>query len=232
MWSTLAHPWQVCLSQLWDAYCSHEIPCFSVGAVIVDAAGQVLSSGAGHRLPPDRIRIFPDGPNHPPLREHILAHAEMQALLSLDETRPNIVGRQCSLYTTLEPCPMCLGAICMCNSIGHLHYAARDPLGGAVGLLDATAFLQRKKRRTPITSPADNPLFELVVTTLTLTAEICNGSPKNGYGRKMTCDLMPAASLAADVPLESGLLSRWREQHSPIEEVIDVTQQLVSGFFP
>lgn len=170
MWRDLAKPWQACLGALWGAWCAEEFDSYCIAAVIVDAAGRVVSTGVSHRLPADRIRLKPDGPDGAYLREHVLAHAEMQALLSINENRSTIRGRQCSLYTTLEPCPMRLGAVCMCNSIGQLHYASRDPWAGSACLLDATKFLRRKRDRMRVIGPEHAPYLFYLVTSSAVIA--------------------------------------------------------------
>ena len=38
----------------------------------------------------------------------------------------------CTLYVTLEPCPMCAGAI-LSARVGRVVYAAKDPVAGAMG---------------------------------------------------------------------------------------------------
>jgi tRNA(Arg) A34 adenosine deaminase TadA len=62
------------------------------------------------------------------------AHAEM---LAIRETSLRL-GRwrlsDCTVYVTLEPCPMCAGAMHAAR-IGRLVYGAPDPKAGAVGTL-------------------------------------------------------------------------------------------------
>ncbi|WP_188517645.1 nucleoside deaminase [Alsobacter metallidurans] len=88
-----------------------EVP---VGAVVV-RDGAVLAV-AGNRTLAD----------HDPS-----AHAEMlairQACAAIGSER--LVG--CDLYVTLEPCPMCAGAISFAR-IRRLYFGAGDPKGGAV----------------------------------------------------------------------------------------------------
>jgi tRNA(adenine34) deaminase len=59
------------------------------------------------------------------------AHAEMLALrLACEEIgSERLIG--CDLYVTLEPCPMCAGAISFAR-IRRLYFGAGDPKGGAV----------------------------------------------------------------------------------------------------
>ena len=67
-------------------------------------------------------------------------HAELLAI----EEASRVLGRwrlsDCTLFVTLEPCPMCAGAI-INSRIGRVVYAARDPRAGALGsLLNLTAY--------------------------------------------------------------------------------------------
>lgn len=60
-----------------------------------------------------------------------LAHAEIMAL---DEASRNLGGWRvlgCDLYVTLEPCPMCAGAI-INSRIERVVYGAKDPKAGSV----------------------------------------------------------------------------------------------------
>jgi tRNA(adenine34) deaminase len=66
------------------------------------------------------------------------AHAEMQAITSASAYLNNKYLDTCTLYVTLEPCPMCAGAA-FWSHIGRLVYGASDPKRGysknASGLL-------------------------------------------------------------------------------------------------
>jgi tRNA(adenine34) deaminase len=88
-----------------------EVP---VGAVLV-VGGEIV--GAGHNA---RER-----------QQDPLAHAEMEAIRAAAEALGSwrIGG---TLYVTLEPCPMCAGAIIMAR-IERLVYGAADPKAGAAG---------------------------------------------------------------------------------------------------
>lgn len=60
------------------------------------------------------------------------AHAEMVAIRDASRTLGGWRLEGCTLYVTLEPCPMCAGAI-MLARLDAVVYGARDPKGGAVG---------------------------------------------------------------------------------------------------
>jgi tRNA(Arg) A34 adenosine deaminase TadA len=88
-----------------------EVP---VGAVVM-RDGAVVAS-AGNRTLEDRDPT---------------AHAEMLALRAAASTLGSERLTGCDLYVTLEPCPMCAGAISFAR-IRRLYFGAGDPKGGAV----------------------------------------------------------------------------------------------------
>lgn len=59
------------------------------------------------------------------------AHAEMIAITQAAESLTSWRLEGCTLYVTLEPCPMCAGAILQAR-VPMLVYGARDPKAGAV----------------------------------------------------------------------------------------------------
>ena len=62
------------------------------------------------------------------------AHAELLAIEEASATLGRWRLSDCTLYVTLEPCPMCAGAI-VNSRIGRVVFAARDPRAGALGSL-------------------------------------------------------------------------------------------------
>src|SRR5205823_11031247 len=73
-----------------------------------------------------------------------LAHAEMNALLGLDHAHVDV--RTCVLYTSLEPCALCVGAIRML-AVPEVRYAAHDPTAGSIELLHASTFMRSRPIR-------------------------------------------------------------------------------------
>ena len=60
-------------------------------------------------------------------------HAEILSLIEAGQKIKNWRLLNCSLFVTLEPCPMCLSA--MVNArIKHLYFGAYDPKGGSISL--------------------------------------------------------------------------------------------------
>ena len=62
------------------------------------------------------------------------SHAEMIALKEAAKNEASWRLEDCQLYVTLEPCPMCAGAILQ-SRIKRLVYGASDPKAGAVNSL-------------------------------------------------------------------------------------------------
>ena len=58
------------------------------------------------------------------------AHAERVAISEAGKKIGSWRLSDCTLYVTLEPCPMCTGA-CINSRIGRIVYAAKDPRAGA-----------------------------------------------------------------------------------------------------
>ena len=96
-----------------EAAADGEVP---VGCVIADADGAVIGRGRNRRE-----------------RSHsALAHAEIEAIEEACRVKGDWRLDGCSLYVTLEPCPMCAGAILNAR-IGRIYYGRKDPGLGSCG---------------------------------------------------------------------------------------------------
>lgn len=151
MWETLSIPWQAALEMAWEAYCSGTIP---IGAVIADADGNVVSRG--------RNRIMDKTAPDDQVCSNEMAHAELNALLSLKLNRDECKAKGAALYSSMEPCPLCMGALYM-SDVKSAYFAARDPYAGSSNLLGTTPYLSRKPFK--IFPPADSVL-ENAITAL------------------------------------------------------------------
>ncbi len=74
------------------------------------------------------------------------AHAEMEALREAARTLGRWRLVDCTLYATLEPCPMCMGAM-LAARIGRLVFGCRDPKAGAAVSLYRLAGDERLNHR-------------------------------------------------------------------------------------
>jgi tRNA(adenine34) deaminase len=85
--------------------------------------GAVVARGA---------EVLGEAGNERELRGDPTAHAEVLALRQASERLGGWRLLETAIYVTLEPCPMCAGAITLAR-VPRLVYAAADPKGGAVG---------------------------------------------------------------------------------------------------
>jgi tRNA(adenine34) deaminase len=106
-----AYYMSLALEQAEAARAANEVP---IGAVIVQD-GRVLATGRNER----------EGLRDP------TAHAEMIAITQASAAVGNWRLAGCTLYVTLEPCPMCAGAIVLAR-IPRVVFGAADPKAGAV----------------------------------------------------------------------------------------------------
>lgn len=77
-------------------------------------------------------RIIGKGYNQVEMLEDSSAHAEMIAISAACSTLQNKYLEDCTLYVTLEPCPMCAGAL-VWSKIKRIVFGAMDENAGACG---------------------------------------------------------------------------------------------------
>jgi tRNA(adenine34) deaminase len=79
-------------------------------------------------------RIIGRGHNKRSMTHMPFAHAEMAAISTAGNSTGLWRFDGCTLYVTLEPCPMCAGAIVQ-TRVHRVVYGTRDPKAGAAGSL-------------------------------------------------------------------------------------------------
>lgn len=85
-----------------------------VGAVVVDGAGKIVGEGYNLREK----------------KQSPLSHAEIEAITAAADKLGTWRLSDCTIYVTLEPCPMCAGAIINAR-IKRVVFGAFDEKGGA-----------------------------------------------------------------------------------------------------
>lgn len=76
--------------------------------------------------------IVGEGRNRREKAKSALSHAELEAIRNACERLGGWRLWECELYVTLEPCPMCAGAIVNAR-IPQIYFGAYDPKNGCVG---------------------------------------------------------------------------------------------------
>lgn len=90
-----------------------EVP---VGCVIVDSKGEIIGKGRNSREQTKKAT----------------AHAEIEAIEEACRYKGDWRLDDCALYVTLEPCPMCAGAIINAR-VGKVYYGAKEEQSGSCG---------------------------------------------------------------------------------------------------
>lgn len=107
------HCMSLALSLAREAYDNDEVP---VGCVITDKDGRVIGRGRNRREETGDAT----------------AHAEIEAIREACASIHDWRLENCTMYVTLEPCPMCTGAI-INSRIPRLVFGARDAVTGSCG---------------------------------------------------------------------------------------------------
>jgi tRNA(adenine34) deaminase len=79
------------------------------------------------------------------------AHAELLAIRDASQKLGTWRLTGCSMYVTLEPCPMCAGALVLAR-VERLVYGTRDPKGGFAGSLGDIVREPRLNHRVAVTT--------------------------------------------------------------------------------
>ena len=104
-----------------------------VGCVIVAADGAIIGRGRNRREK----------------QKNATAHAELEAISDACSTIGDWRLTGCSMYVTLEPCPMCAGAVIM-SRINSLFYGTADKQTGSCGSV-INLFMEPYGNKTRIT---------------------------------------------------------------------------------
>ena len=99
-----------------------------------EALREARAAGAEDEVPIGAVvvcrgRVIARGHNMTERLHDPTAHAEMIALTAATEALGGKYLDDCTLYVTVEPCPMCAAALCWAQ-LGRLVYGAPDPRRG------------------------------------------------------------------------------------------------------
>lgn len=138
-----------------------------IGCAILDRHGALVATGENSIHADDDKEV---------INRHMLAHAELNAILKVD-ARDNPELRHYTLYSTMEPCPLCFGAILM-GRIRNVRYAAEDRFGGGAKLNDTIEYV----RSAQIDMRGPDPALQPVQIALTVAHRL-------GIGMEWNVDL-------------------------------------------
>ncbi len=203
--------WRRAFQLAWESFLSGTVP---VGCVIVDQDGNVRAEG--------RNAIF-DLRSPSALRGTNMAHAEMIALSQLKrDEHPRIKSYTC--YTTLEPCPMCFGAMVMMH-IRSIKYGAKDGVAGSLALRDATAYLASKQLKTEL-APA---VLAGLQTALMTAFELGRKHPRQAELIEAWRRDCPEGTAAGSELYHSGYFTYAKAQAYTVDQVFLDVKRLLGG---
>ena len=167
-------PWSACLELAWEAYRAGTVP---VGAVVTEPGGRIVASGRNAIL---------DGGSR-------LAHAEVEALKHLTTERRY---EDHVVWSTLEPCLLCLGGALMAT-VRTIRYATADPYGGACTAASEVPDFVRARMR--IEGPHDGVVGRLI-SALQAAFWLPRTSPRAAEIAALFDTAAGARIVAADLP--------------------------------
>jgi tRNA(adenine34) deaminase len=163
IWRTIAPVWQAAIAEGWAAYAAGS---HAIGAVITTDQGEIVARGRNRGRDGEATVGQVHGSR--------LAHAEVNALLALPRDLDPVTV---TIWTTTEPCPLCIGAIAI-SKVRRLRFACRDPYAGSSDLGAANAFM--RSRAIDIRGP-ERPDVERVLTVLEVEFALRAGWATDAY---------------------------------------------------
>ena len=200
----LEKPWQEVFELGWQSFCEGNLP---IGAVIVDEAGNTLSVGRNQYITSKRFSNCK------------VDHAETECIQLLDiEKYPDLANY--TMYTSMEPCPMCIGTIIMSN-LKRVRAAAHDSWAGASDILLKNAYAQKKSVEVVF---ADDFLANMQIALQGCVELRYNGTDSAVY--KSFRDMYPLGASVAYRLFSEGIAEKFVEERKPFAEVFDTVADM------
>jgi tRNA(adenine34) deaminase len=212
MFNSLSFYWQTCIEQAWEGYCIGSLP---IGAVVVNEVGEIIAKGR------NRIWDRTPGENAQGIYNHRLAHAEINALLAADFRAYE--PKKCILYTLVEPCPLCVGAIVMANLVRY-NYASRCNWAGSSDLLQGNDYLRSKGVKAE--GPCEG-LFEKAVVAWQLEYHLWIDAERAEPLMKANEESLPQAVAGAKRLHREGKLQEMKREGKTLPGMFDELCRIV-----
>jgi tRNA(adenine34) deaminase len=211
IWQRLSQVWQCCIDGAWEAYCHGSLPH---GAVITDAQGNIVARG--------RNRIREQTAEGRQFARNRLAHAELNALLDLDWYNVDVYS--CKLYSIIEPCAMCIGAVRMAH-MKEVHYAVRDGGSGGASLIDKTPFLKSGNIQV---FGSEDPELEIVLMAVLVESTLSQSHPNATEWIEQLSSGVPLGARLGNQLFAAQSLRKWKEETKDAAFVLDhIHEQLL-----
>lgn len=134
-------------------------------------------------------------------------------------------ARACTLYTSMEPCPLCLGAIYM-SGVRSIAYAARDPYAGSTNLLGTTPYLQVKTIRVDRGPSELETISTGLMVANMLEREGGRVAPRAVAALAYWRPVLPQGTALAELLYQRGELQRLAREQATAATVFDRLAEL------
>lgn len=198
-WIELEKSWQILFGLSWQSFCEGDYP---IAAIIVDREGTVLAFGRNHT---NNKNKFPNPK---------VVHAETQCLQSLDTKRYPKVNEYI-LYTTMEPCPMCMGMIVM-GGIRHVIMGSKDRYAGASDILLTNEYCKSKQVKVEL----NDAVFGDLQIAMQGYVELRDRGYDSLVLKRLEQDY-PIGALVAKELFEKRMLEEFVKKEQSIEVIFD-----------
>ena len=199
--------WQKVFELGWQSFREGNLP---IAAIIVDDAGNILSEGRNYYVSSKR---FPNCK---------VDHAETACIQQLDIVKyPDLSSY--TLYTSMEPCPMCIGTIIMSN-LKRVKVASRDAWAGASDICLKNNYAQKKAVTVEF---ADDFLANIQIALQGCVELKYNGTSSEVY--KSFMEMYPLGASAAYKLYTEKTTDKFVAENTPFPEVFDSVSELIES---
>lgn len=200
MWNDLSNEWKTVFTETWKAFCAGSTP---IGAALFTKDGELVLSDRNRSHEADTVNIE-------------ISHAEANALRRLDTRVFN--SRELTLYTSMEPCPMCMGMAIM-GHIKDIRFAAYDKYCGMIHLTKTDPYYIGKGVKCSYEGN-ELELFQLSVQSYYELRHIDRGCSDKVF--KEFSKANPAAAETAKKLYKDRILDRMADENADCEKVFDM----------
>ena len=199
MWNEVTDVWKRAFGEAWLSFISGSIP---IGAVLCDTEGKIILADHNRNNEAQTINKK-------------IAHAEANILRALNTSVYD--PKALTLYTTMEPCPMCMGTIVMAN-IKMVRYAAADTYCGMTHLVRTEPYYAFQNVSC-IYEGKELEQFQLTLQSYYELRYMEQGA--DGHVLEMFAKHCPEAVKAAERSFKTKWLDKAAEAEKDVGEVFD-----------
>lgn len=199
MCSDLSYEWKIAFEEAWTAFKNGSTP---IGAALFDKDGNLIAQ--------NRNRANEEG-----TLNKRTSHAEANILNNIDTSVYDL--HEMTLFSTMEPCPMCMGT-CVMAGIRKLRFAARDPYCGFTYLKDSEPYFKTKNLDYTFMND-EMELVQLVIQSYRELRYMEQGASDKVY--KTFYELVPRVNEIAEKLYAEKLLDGFVRENKPFSEVYD-----------